>query len=84
MKWRDLPGKSRISHLYLDFGTSNLYMQCHNKSTRNYLFVTREEFNCCVDTVERQFAGMFVSKLIEFFYLSHRFNLVLEAHVACR
>ena len=55
MKWRNLFGKSGINNLYFDFGTSNVYLSCHDKVTGSCLFVTREEFNRCVDMVERQF-----------------------------
>ena len=57
MKWKDLCGKSRISHLYFDFGMSNVYLRCHDKVIGRCLFVIQEEFNRCVDKVERQFIG---------------------------
>ena len=83
MKWRDMCGKSGINHLYLDFMTSNLYMQCHDKSIGHCLFVFYEELNYCVDNVERKFVDKFFPSFLNSLnYLL--FKLISEPHSACR
>jgi len=57
LQWRELPGNLCISHLLFNLSINEVYTRCHDKATRQHIFVTQQEFYRIQDTVERQFSS---------------------------
>jgi len=82
MKWKEMPSSSGVSHLYFDFKDRYIYLRCHDKSTGQCLFVTREQFHLCIENVQRQFAGeisLEFFKIISIYFREYQVSLQIAA-----
>lgn len=83
MKWKKLDGLSGISHLYFDFGDRYIYLRCHDKITRKCLFVTMEDFNRCIDNVQRQFTEMLSASKLDVEQSLFKLTMKANSEAAC-
>jgi len=49
---KELPGDSRIAHLFFDLSVTTMYARCHDKQTGNHIFVTQQDYHCLQDNVK--------------------------------